>query len=72
MDSFINNTVCISGNMSHKKIEERGLNRFRSGTSLQDNSGDMIGWFLCLMAYQPLLGYLMPKLFSKKNSSGTT
>ena len=21
-------------------------------------------WFLCLMAYQPFLGYLMPKLFS--------
>ena len=28
-------------------------------------------WFLRLMAYQLFLGYLMPKLFSKKNSSGT-
>ena len=28
-------------------------------------------WFLCLMAYQLFLGYLMPKPFSKKNSSGT-
>ena len=28
-------------------------------------------WFLCLMAYQPLKGYLMPKLFSLKNSSST-
>ena len=26
-------------------------------------------WFLCLMTYQPLC--LMPKPFSKKNSSGT-
>ena len=29
------------------------------------------GWFLCLMAYQLFLGYLMPKPFSQKNSSGT-
>ena len=29
------------------------------------------GWFLCLMAYQLFFGYLMPKPFSKKNSSGT-
>ena len=28
-------------------------------------------WFLCLMAYQLFLGYLMPKPFSWKNSSGT-
>ena len=28
-------------------------------------------WFLCLMAYQLFLGYLMPKPFSYKNSSGT-
>ena len=28
-------------------------------------------WFLCLMAYQLLVGYLMPNLFSQKNSSGT-
>ena len=28
-------------------------------------------WFLCLMAYQFFLGYLMPKPFSKKNSSAT-
>ena len=28
------------------------------------------GWFLCLMAYQLFLGYLMPKPFSQKNSSG--
>ena len=28
-------------------------------------------WFLCLMAYPLFLGYLMPKPFSKKNSSGT-
>ena len=26
---------------------------------------------LCLMAYQLFLGYLMPKPFSKNNSSGT-
>ena len=31
----------------------------------------MVGWFHCLMAYQLFLGYLMPKLFSEKNSSGT-
>ena len=28
-------------------------------------------WFLCLMAYQLFLGYLMSKPFSEKNSSGT-
>ena len=28
-------------------------------------------WFLCLMAYQLFLGYLMSKPFSKKNSSDT-
>ena len=28
-------------------------------------------WFLCLMAYQLFLSYLMPKPFSSKNSSGT-
>ena len=28
-------------------------------------------WFLCLMAYQPFVGYLMPEPFSLKNSSGT-
>ena len=28
-------------------------------------------WFLCLMAYQLFVGYLMPKPFSLKNSSGT-
>ena len=30
-------------------------------------------WFglFCLMAYQLFLGYLMPKPFSEKNSSGT-
>ena len=28
-------------------------------------------WFLCLMAYQLYLGYLMPKSFTEKNSSGT-
>ena len=28
-------------------------------------------WFLRLMAYQLFLGYLMPKLFSRKNNSGT-
>ena len=28
-------------------------------------------WFLCLMAYQLFLGYLIPNLFSEKNSSGT-
>ena len=32
---------------------------------------DLVGWFLCLMAYQLFLGYLMPKPFSKKNRSGT-
>ena len=32
---------------------------------------DGLVWFLCLMAYQLLLGYLMPKPFSKKNRSGT-
>ena len=34
---------------------------------------NMIGlvWFLCLMAYQLFVGYLMPKPFSQKNSSGT-
>ena len=26
-------------------------------------------WFLCLMAYQLFLGYLMPEPFSLKNSS---
>ena len=30
-----------------------------------------LGWFLCLMAYQLFLSYLMPKPFSLKNSSGT-
>ena len=30
-----------------------------------------VRFFLCLMAYQLFLGYLMPKPFSKKNSSGT-
>ena len=30
----------------------------------------MVGWFLCLMAYQLFLGYLMPKPLSLKNSSG--
>ena len=29
------------------------------------------GFFLCLMAYQLFLGYLMPKPFSETNSSGT-
>ena len=29
------------------------------------------GWFLCLMAYQLFSGYLIPKPFSQKNSSGT-
>ena len=28
-------------------------------------------WFLCLMEYQFFLGNLMPKPFSRKNSSGT-
>ena len=28
-------------------------------------------WFLCLIAYQLFLGYLMPKPFSEKISSGT-
>ena len=28
-------------------------------------------WFLCLMAYQLFIGYLMPKPFSEKNASGT-
>ena len=28
-------------------------------------------WFLSLMAYQLFVGYLMPKPFSQKNSSGT-
>ena len=31
----------------------------------------LFGWFLCLMAYQLFLGYLMPKPFSQKSSSGT-
>ena len=29
---------------------------------------DWLIWFLCLMAYQLFLGYLMPKPFSKNNS----
>ena len=36
----------------------------------QTNRAGLV-WFLCLMAYQLFLGYLMPKPFSKKNSSGT-
>ena len=28
-------------------------------------------WFLCLKAYQPFVGYLMPKPSFLKNSSGT-
>ena len=28
-------------------------------------------WFLCLIAYQLFVGYLMPKPLSYKNSSGT-
>ena len=28
------------------------------------NNTEDVGWFLCLMAYQHFLGYLMPKPFS--------
>ena len=39
-----------------------------------DHMNKWLVWFglvICLMAYQLFVGYLMPKLFSKKNSSGT-
>ena len=37
----------------------------------KERVGWLVGWFLCLMAYQVFLGYLMPKAFSEKDSSGT-
>ena len=35
------------------------------------NTSCWFGWFLCLMAYQLFLGYLMPKPFSWKKNKGT-
>ena len=36
-----------------------------------NNNNNKVNWFLCFNGISTLVGYLKPKLFSQKNSSGT-